>query len=259
MISKPGNIVALMLTVFALSACYPSILVSQPEMEIIVTDESGVPLQGVTITLGTVEWHGTVAGQTLQTFSTDGEGKVEIEKKHVLAFQSMGTDGGKWYSWSLCVAKPGFEAIPARRLEFDHPMHIAMYASGAKSGCTWFEGGFGPRVKEREARWIEVEGGKWQSNLGVTLLMDELIRPAAEAAARAQGRKLRSWSEYRFQHQPRGTGIDPHLYVRAFCEAPEEFDLRKDFHMRTDGGTCFFETTFLNAQGTFAAFRMNPE
>lgn len=49
--------------VFVLSGCYPSYLTSRPKAEIIVTDESGAPLAGATVTLGTTEWHG-IGGKT---------------------------------------------------------------------------------------------------------------------------------------------------------------------------------------------------
>jgi hypothetical protein len=39
-----------------------------------VTDESGAPLEGATVTLGTMEWHGIVGLNTLEKFQTDREG-----------------------------------------------------------------------------------------------------------------------------------------------------------------------------------------
>jgi hypothetical protein len=66
----------------------------------------------------------------------------------------------------------------------------------------------GFRVKAREARWIEVEGGEWQAHRGFAMTMDEKFRGAMEESARQQGITLRSWSEYRFQYQARGLVAD---------------------------------------------------
>jgi hypothetical protein len=78
-----------MLAGLGLSGCYPSFLTSQPEARIVVTDEAGTPLEGVTVTLGTMEWHGIVGRNTRQDFVTDHEGKVEIDDEHVWAMQIL--------------------------------------------------------------------------------------------------------------------------------------------------------------------------
>ena len=77
--------------------------------------------------------------------------------------------------------------------------------------------------------------------------MDEKIRDAMEASARQQGIKLRSWSEYRFQYQLRGTdNRDLRWFVHAICRAPAEFDLSKSFFSEPDDRACFFDTTYTN-------------
>ena len=86
------------------SGCYPSFLTSRPEAEIIVTDESGAPLGGATVTLATREWHGIGGQNTFEKFSTDHEGRVEFGKQHVWAMQVMLPDGGTSYTWFCCWA-----------------------------------------------------------------------------------------------------------------------------------------------------------
>ena len=230
-----------------LSGCYPSFLTSRPEAEIIVTDETGAPLEGATVTLGTMEWHGVGGQNTFEKFSTDREGKVEFGKQHAWAMQVMLPDGGTSYRWSMCVSKPGFEAIPMASMKFNEVIKVAMYPSAVASECEWRQYESGPHVKERDARWIEVAGGSWQTHPGFAMIMDEKIRGAMEASARQQGIKLRSWSEYRFQYQARGTGIrDMRLFVHAICRAPADFDLNKSFYSEPDDRACFFDTTYTN-------------
>jgi len=241
----PG--IATIVAVVTLSGCFPSILTSRPGAEIIVTDESGAPLAGATVTLATMEWHGVGGQNTFEKFSTDREGKVEFGKQHAWAMQVMLPDGGTSYRWSMCVSKPGFEAIPMASMKFNEVIKVAMYPSAVASECEWRQYESGPHVKERDARWIEVAGGSWQTHPGFAMIMDEKIRSAMEASARQQGIELRSWSEYRFQYQARGTGIrDMRLFVHAICRAPADFDLNKSFYSEPDDRACFFDTTYTN-------------
>jgi hypothetical protein len=243
--------IATIAAVFFLSGCYPVLLTKRPRAEIIVTDESGAPLVGATVTLGTMEWHGIVGRNTLENFLTDREGRVEFGSRHDWAVQVMLPDGDNRYSWSLCFAKPGFEAIPKVFMKFDEPIKVAMYPSAVPSECQWQQHEATPRVKEREARWVEVEGGEWLTHRGFVMIMDEKIRDAMEASARQQGIKLRYWSEYRFQYQARGNGIrDTRLFVHAICRAPATFDLSKSFYSEPDDSACFFDTTYTSQNYT---------
>jgi hypothetical protein len=229
-----------------LSGCFPSVLTSRPKAEIVVTDEYGVPLEGVTVTLATVEWRGVGGQSKFERFSTDHEGKVEFGKEHAWAMQVMLPDGGTSYWWSLCFSKPGFEAIPMTSVKFDEVIEVAMYPATVASECEWRKGDFLPHVKEREARWIEVVGGEWQTHPGLAMIMDEEIRSAMEASARQQGIKLRSWSEYRFQYQARGDHArDRRFFVHAICRAPADFDLGKSFYSEPDERACFFDTNYI--------------
>ena len=235
------------LAVAFLSGCYPAYLTSRPEAEIIVTDESGAPLDGATVTLGTMEWHGIVGRNTLTDFRTDREGRVEFDRQHDWAVQVLLPDGDKRYSWSLCFSKPGFEAVPMVFMKFDEPIKVEMYPSAEPSECEWQQHDATPRVQEREARWIEVEGGEWQTHRGFAMIMDESIRGAMEASAREQGIKLRPWSEYRFQYQARGNhDRDRRLFVHAICRVPVAFNLNQSFYSEPDDEACFFDTTYTN-------------
>ena len=238
-------VVAAAVVATGLSACFPSFPTSRPRATIIVTDESGVPLEGATVTLGTIEWHGIAGENTTQDFTTDRAGSVEFDAERVWRIQIMLPDGDVRFSWAMCISKPGFESVPMSRINFKEPVKIATYPSAVNSVCEWLQDEYRPRVREREARWIEVEGGQWQTNRGFPAIMDETIRVAMEASAREQGIKLRSWSEYRFQYQARGDGLrDTRLFVHAICRAPADFDLTKSFYSEPDDSACFWDTTY---------------
>ncbi len=243
---KSPALFVLTIASFALSGCYPTFLTSRPEVQIVVTDEAGTPLEGAKVTLGTIERHGLGGRNTLQDFLTDREGEVEIDDEHEWHMQILLPDGDVSYSWSLCVSKPGYEAIPMIWANFDEPVKISMYPSPVNSVCEWPTSDDVPRVKEREARWIEVKGGRWPSTLGTAWILDEKIRTAMEASAREQDIKLHSWSEYRFQYQMGGddAGRDSHILIHALCRAPTDADLTKAFYSEPDDGSCFFDTKY---------------
>src|SRR5678810_719860 len=64
------------ISIVSLSGCYPSFLTSRPEAEILVTDESGAPLEGAKVMLGTMERHDVGGRMTQADFLADSRGKV---------------------------------------------------------------------------------------------------------------------------------------------------------------------------------------
>ena len=237
--------IATVVAVAFLSGCYPAFLTSRPKARIIVTNESGAPLEGATVTLATMERRGVVGQNTFEKFSTDRNGMVKFGRQHDWVMQVLLPDGDTGYSWTLCVSKPGFEAIPLTSMKFDEPIKFAMYPGAMGSECEWHRHEYMPRVKEREARWIEVGGGEPQTHRTSPMFTDGSFHSAMEASARQQGIKLRSWSEYRFQYQARSTGIrDFRLFIHAICRAPVDFDLSNSFYSEPDDRACYFDTTY---------------
>jgi len=238
------------ISIVSLSGCYPSFLTSRPEAEILVTDESGAPLEGAKVTLGTMERHGVGGRMTQADFLADSRGKVAFDQEYEWHTQVMLPDGDVSYSWSLCISKPGFEATPLNWIDFDQPVRVALYESPAASECEWQQYDFGPRVKAREARWIEV-GDPQSPGLGRSTI-EEQIRATMEASAREQGIKLHSWSEYRFQYQliREASSRDSSYRIHAICRAPADVDLTQAFYSEPDESACFFDTTYTNQSYT---------
>src|SRR6185503_1287081 len=161
------------ISIVSLSGCYPSFLTSRPEAEILVTDESGAPLEGAKVTLGTMERHGVGGRMTQADFLADSRGKGAFDQEYEWHTQVMLPDGDVSYSWSLCISKPGFEAPPLNWIDFDQPVRVALYESAAASECEWQQYDFGPRVKAREARWIEV-GDPQSPGLGRSTIEEQI-------------------------------------------------------------------------------------
>lgn len=228
-----------------LVGCFPSFLTSRPEAEIFVTNESGAPIEGATVTLGILERHGVVGRITRQDFVTDRHGKVEVDADHEWRMQVMLPDGDVSFSWSLCISMPGFEATPLNWIRFDEPIRVALYGSAMASECEWAQYDFGPRVRAREARWIQVGGNQQEAGLARSPL-EEQIRTVMEASAREQGITLHSWSEYRFQYRVDRDAAtrNTQFLIHAICRAPPDVDLTQAFYWEPDAGACFFETVY---------------
>jgi hypothetical protein len=246
--SRRNCIAAIVLAAFGLSGCYPTWLTSRPKARIVVTDAVGAPLQGATVTLGTVEMHGIVGRQTRQDFLTDKSGRVQIKKKHRWAVQILLPDGDVGYSWSLCVARPGFLAVAFIAPEFEEPIHIPLAPSAVKSECHWPKEQMSPQVIEwKPGRWIEVEGGVWTPDNATMTAIAASIQGIAESSAQGIRRELRPWSEYLFQYQGRMTGSTPWVYIKALCQTPPEGNV----------DSCTFEMTYDAKRGRFDSFDMN--
>jgi hypothetical protein len=250
--------IAMAIAAFGLAGCIPTLLTAQPKAQIVVTENSGAPLQGATVTLGTVEVHGRVGNLTRQEFLTDKYGKVAIKRKRDLTVLALFPDGGRGYWWSLCVAKPGFQAVAIATPKFEQPVQVALTASPIKSECSWSRDRMWPQVVEWTARqWIEVEGGLWTPNDATMVSISDAMQAVAESSAQGYRRELHPWSEYLFQYQGRMTGTTPYVYIKALCRTPADVDLRKTFYESTDDGSCFFGMTYDARRARFDSFEMN--
>ena len=243
--------------VFILSGCYPSLLTSQPEAEIIVTDESGAPLVGATVALGTMEWRGIGGRNTLEKCRTDHKGRVEFGKQHDWAVQSVVLD---WRCLVLVVAvllKAGFEAIPMVFMKFDQPIKVTMYPK---------RGAFGmpvAAIRDQRPAWRSVKhaGSKSKAASGRQTAASHdhgrKYRRAMEASTRPQGQApflvriplslpgARQWP-------PGHTIVRPHDMPCASGNQLSSRSIRKP-----DDPVCFFDTAY-TSQG-YTASRMGVQ
>jgi hypothetical protein len=255
---KASCVAASVVAGVGLTGCVPTLLTAQPKAQIVVTDASGAPVRAATVTLGTVEMHGIVGRLTRQEFLTDQDGRVAIERKRKWAVQVLLPDGGVGFSSTLCVARPGFQAVAITKPEFGDPIRVSLVTSSVKSECHWSEHQMLPRVAEWKAgQWNEVEGGPWTPDNGTMIAITSAIQAVAESTAQGYRRELRPWSEYQFQYQGRLTGTTPYVHIKALCEPPSTVDPRIAFDSRMDGSACFFEMTYDAKRGRFDSFEMS--
>ena len=69
------------------------------------------------------------------------------------------------------------------------------------------------------------------------------LKPAVRKAAKSIREPLRRWSTYRFQFQGRLIDGRRVVFVNAYCWLDPEMS-EEIFFTLSDGGTCFFDTTY---------------
>jgi len=96
------------LTALGLSACvpYPAYRTTQPEAELRVLDESGLPLAGASVTL-IGRAHPTPVEQSRETRLTDAEGIARFAGRHAWQGEVLFLHGRLEYYWEWCVTAPG--------------------------------------------------------------------------------------------------------------------------------------------------------
>ena len=94
-----------------------------------------------------------------------------------------------------------------------------------------------------QGRWVPVQGG-WQPEPQVVSELKAKLQPYVESKAQAQGRKMRTWSEYTFQYQGQEEKGRKYVLVNALCHKDQRWNLEKQVVVIFDGGSCFFHLKF---------------
>ncbi len=121
------------LTALGLSACvpYPAYRTIQPEAELRVLDEQGLPLAGASVTLIS-RAHPTPIEQSRATQTTDTNGTARFASRHEWQTEVLFMHGRLVYYWEWCVTAPGksTELTP-----YQTPQQIVRLQPGAAVPC----------------------------------------------------------------------------------------------------------------------------
>lgn len=92
----------------SLSACvpYPVYRTTQPEAQLQVLDERGLPLAGASVTL-IGHAHPTPVEQSRETRLTDADGIARFASRHEWQSEVLFLHGRLDYYWEWCVTAPG--------------------------------------------------------------------------------------------------------------------------------------------------------
>lgn len=108
------RLVVVALTALGLSACvpYPAYRTTQPEAELRVLDEQGLPLAGANVTL-IGRAHPTPIEQSRETRLTDADGIARFASRHAWQSEVLFLHGRLDYYWEWCVTAPGSGTVLA--------------------------------------------------------------------------------------------------------------------------------------------------
>lgn len=128
--------------VFLLAGCVPLLTVTQPEVEILVTDNDGLPIEGALLNFAS-QLYGPDGSTEFVNVRTDQSGLVRLGKKSHIQLALLAVDGVAIYGWSYCIEKDGFQPAVRNHLEKKYfrvsPIRVALARSDSVSNCTWNE------------------------------------------------------------------------------------------------------------------------
>ena len=121
-----------------LAGCYPALRTVQPEMELVVQDTNGRPVESATFTLATYRY--PFPHQRTTNFSrheTDSAGTLAIPRRREWKLEVLLPDGSSWYAWGYCIEKAGYRAIAVAETDFEKPVTAVLQPYVGSSRCKW--------------------------------------------------------------------------------------------------------------------------
>jgi hypothetical protein len=102
--------------------------------------------------------------------------------------------------------------------------------------------------------WTHVpDGAAWIVPDATLEEVQSNIKSAAHKFALAHHVKVPKWSGYSFQFQGRYVDGRPVVFVNAYCWKPDDHP-EDEFVIMSDGGACYFETSYDPKKKSFGPF-----
>ena len=110
-----------------------------------------------------------------------------------------------------------------------------------------------------EEQWIRVNSGTWDPGPEIMADLKNRIEPNIRNIANSQGRKLKDWQDYIFQHQGREENSWKIIFINALCKTTYEPNLNEEIVQIFDGGNCYFNVKFDPIKKVFFNLIVNGE
>ncbi|MDJ0751426.1 MAG: hypothetical protein QNJ11_18215 [Woeseiaceae bacterium] len=125
-----------------LASCVPMVTVTQPEVEIVVTDGLGAPIADAIVNFAS-QLYGPDGSTDFVKIRTDQSGVARLDRKSYIQFAVLIVDGVASYGWSYCIEKAGFEPAVRNHLDKkyfkDSLVRVSLARSDSVGSCTWNE------------------------------------------------------------------------------------------------------------------------
>jgi len=122
----------------ALSGCVPALRTLQPATRVHVTDADGIPLQGASVQLGSYKYRG--GRFSTQNYVTNAAGDAKTKRDTQWELMVFLPDGINYYSWHLCVEKPGYQPTTVAMPKAETRLEVVLLKTSATLQCKWLEG-----------------------------------------------------------------------------------------------------------------------
>lgn len=113
------------ITFFLLSGCYPIYQKIRPALSVQVHDQLGHYIEGATVVRMTDQRPARV-NTVFESKQTDAQGRVQFNSQRKWAIESIMIHGAQYYSWHICISKPGYETISSIKIRNDLDLKLIL-------------------------------------------------------------------------------------------------------------------------------------
>ncbi len=110
-----------------------------------------------------------------------------------------------------------------------------------------------------QEKWILVEGGNWTPEKELISSIESKIKNYIINESNKQENPISNLENYWFQYQGSKENGNQYVFINAFCEYPEDINLRKNMYMVLDGGNCYFTIKYHKDKKVFYQLFINGE
>lgn len=125
-----------------LAGCIPLLTVTQPEAEIVVTEEDGTPIEGALVNFAS-QLYGPNGKTEFVRVETDQRGTVRLDRESYVQIALLAVDGVAIFGFSYCIEKAGFQPAIKNHLPKKYfkrlPVMEPLTRSDAERNCVWTE------------------------------------------------------------------------------------------------------------------------
>lgn len=121
-----------------LAGCYPAFRTVRPNVNLVVHDVKGAPVENATFTLATYRYPFPSSTTTrFALYETDTTGAVSIPRRGEWQMEVLLPDGSGWYAWGYCIEKAGYRAVAVAETGFEESLTVVLQPHPGSSRCRW--------------------------------------------------------------------------------------------------------------------------
>jgi len=136
------RLVTAIVSILALTGCFPVRTTVTPEVSFAVSDPSGAPIAGAQVNFARYSISFMTRHQIVQ-MTTDRSGRAATQQEGMWQVLVLAPDGfATFYSWSWCIEKPGYAVVYRNNLRDSGVREleaIKLPRSEKRETCKWLD------------------------------------------------------------------------------------------------------------------------